>query len=230
VKFSSPLQWPQSYARSSRALPGAPYKVSGSVALEDLERELRLLLRSDYQRARITANLAINSMGRFYGDDLSRKSPPRDGAGVAIYWVRKGIEQVIACDRYEAVGNNIRALGLCIEGMRAMERSGATQVLERVFTGFAALPAGGPSSVPLPPPPPPKPWWEVLGWQADPVAGGMPPTLVLVAAEAMFKSLAKDAHPDAAGGSHERFVELNAAITSARSTLALQGAQEGRRG
>lgn len=228
MKFSTPLQWPESYARAKFAESRAPYKVSGSVALGDLERELHLLLRGDYAKARITANIPVNSQGRFYGEDLARKTAPKGGAGVAVYWVRKGIEQVIACDRYDAVGNNIRALGLCIQGMRQMERSGATQVLERVFTGFAALPSGGPSSGPSAPPPPPKPWWEVLGWQTDPLAGGMAPALVLVAAEACFKSLAKDAHPDA-GGSHEGFVALNAAIVDARKVLAMQGAEGGRR-
>lgn len=61
-------------------------------------------------------------------------------------------------------------------------------ILERAFTGFAALP-------------PPKSPWEVLG-----IPVGSPSDVI----ERAFRAKAMDAHPDR-GGSHNLMSELNRA-------------------
>jgi hypothetical protein len=46
----------------------------------------------------------------------------------------------MACDKWVSVGENMRALGLAIEALRQLKRCGASEILDRAFQGFAALP------------------------------------------------------------------------------------------
>ena len=108
---------------------------------------------------------------------------------------------MIACDLYERVRFNMRAVGLAIGGLRAVERSGATHLLDRAVAGFAALPSGAPAPTPTA-----RPWREVMNLE-----GFQGPGFVLKAGmEAQYKQLARTRHPDA-GGSDEAMAELNAA-------------------
>jgi hypothetical protein len=105
---------------------------------------------------------------------------------------------VIACDKWDKVHDNVHALGLAISGMRAIERAGATQVMERAFTTFGALPAA--SGAPVV-----RPWWEVLGLPLEAVK-----LLDQTMCEARYRESARKAHPDA-GGSDAAMAELNRA-------------------
>src|SRR6185312_12512303 len=96
---------------------------------------------------------------------------------------------VLACDRWDKIEDNMRSIELTIDAMRGMERWGCSDMLNRAFTGFTALPE----------PPKAKSWQDVLG-TSDPTR-----------AEDQYKQLMKTAHPDL-GGSHERAQELNKAI------------------
>lgn len=63
--------------------------------------------------------------------------------GVAVWFVFGGETRVLACDRWGTHAENLRAIGLSIEAMRALERWGVGDVLERAMVGFLpALPAG----------------------------------------------------------------------------------------
>jgi hypothetical protein len=107
---------------------------------------------------------------------------------------------VIACDQYDRVRANLRAIGTTIEALRTIERHGSTSMLEQAFSGFAALP----------PAPTGKPWREVLGitklnYSAEDV-------------RVVVRSLARAHHPDV-GGSAERMAEINAAAAAALREL-----------
>lgn len=138
---------------------------------------------------------------------------PRSGArepmdpGVAVYWQeRGGARRVIAIDRYTTVADNLAAVAATLEAMRAIERHGGAQILDRAFTGFTALPSpGGPRS-----------WREIIG-----VPPGERDISVIRAA---YRRRAQDAHPDR-GGSHDAMAELTAAMRTAEEELR---AQEGR--
>ena len=72
---------------------------------------------------------------------------PED-TGAAVYW-RKAHDAPMKCmavDRYKAVADNLCAIAATLEAMRAIERHGGAEILERTFRGFAALPerAGAP--------------------------------------------------------------------------------------
>lgn len=126
-------------------------------------------------------------------------SEPRD-PGVAVYWTtRKGEPRVMACDHWRLVHHNVRAIGLAIEALRALERSGASQILDRAFAGFAALPAqAGPDGTP--------PWRDILG---------LPDAAVTRAQiETAYRERLRTEHPDV-GGTHESMVALNRARAQA---------------
>src|SRR3546814_19053229 len=48
-----------------------------------------------------------------------------------------------ACDRWDTVRDNVRAIGKTIEAIRGIERWGASDMMERAFSAFEALPAPG---------------------------------------------------------------------------------------
>lgn len=125
---------------------------------------------------------------------------PRD-PGVVAYATYQRMQIAIPCDRWNTVAGNLRAIAKTIEAMRGMERWGAKHMIRAMFQGFAALPAAGPGQ---------RPWRVVLELNE---------AAKLHHAEASYRALAKAAHPDAPGGSHDRMAELNAAIEAARREL-----------
>jgi hypothetical protein len=85
-----------------------------------------------------------------------------------------------------------------------MDRAGATQILERAFSAFGALPPA--QAVPVS-----RPWWEVLGFP-EALVGSLSVPVV----RARYRELAEKLHPDKLGtGSQEGFVELGAAFSAA---------------
>lgn len=121
----------------------------------------------------------------------------------ALWFTWGGTERVLACDRYTAREANVRAIGLTLEAMRGIERWGTGLMLEQAMQGFDALPPpSGGAIVSVR-----REWFEVLG---------VLPNAPIESCEAVYRILAKAAHPDA-GGSTERMAELNRAIEEARN-------------
>jgi hypothetical protein len=185
-----PLAWPDGWARTQ---PGnreaSAYKVTASAARDDLERELRLFGVSVLV---ITTNLPLRLDGR----PLTSKSEPGD-PGVSVWWSdpKNGRTRVIACDAWRSVRENLRAIGITIQSMRAMDRSRASQALERIVESFTA------SSLPAPRPH----WAEVLDVRA-------PYSVAQI--EAAYKAQALRRHPDQ-GGTAAQFIELQQAREAA---------------
>jgi len=197
-----PLQWPEGWKRTALLQRRrAPYKVTPDQAQREMIRSLTLL-GADRRTIIVSSNVPVRQDGLPYAN--TRK--PTD-VGVAVYWNTKAFgERVVACDKWDQVHANIRAIGLALEGMRAIERAGATQILERAFTAFGALPPA--EAVPVT-----RPWWEVFGLTQDVVG-----VLSLPMVEAKYRELAKKLHPDTFGtGSQEAFVELGVALEQAKA-------------
>jgi hypothetical protein len=138
----------------------------------------------------VTANIPTRLDGMHYANARE----PED-TGIALWWIdrKSGEQRVVACDQWKTVRENMRACGLALEAMRAIERSGATQILERAMQTFATK--GLPPSKPE--------WFYVLGLK------DFPPTRAQVT-EA-FRARSRVCHPDVAGGSHQLFVEIEQA-------------------
>jgi hypothetical protein len=212
ITYVSPLQWPMGWPRTASRV-SSKFRIVSDRSVLDLEQTMR---RSgmDARTMVVSTQIAVSSLGRPFMEDLRRRVAD---PGVAIFWSRKGVAHTMACDRYLTVAENIRAITLALEGLRAVERAGVTQVLDRAFAGFAQLPSSADGGATLPPRPK-QPWWRVLGWDSDPLRTAMSHVLIRVSSEAMYKSRVLEVHPDQ-GGTHDQMVELNAALAEMRAAL-----------
>ena len=194
-----PLQWPDGWKRTplSRRVH-ARYKLTGDVCQRRLIHSLELL-GANRNSIVLSTNIPIRQDGFPY----AQYRTPED-SGVAVYWVTKAYgERVMACDRWLAVHENIHAIGLAVEGLRAIERAGASQILERAFTAFGALPPS--SSAPVM-----RPWWEVFEFPQELIRALSPAVI-----DARYREIAAKVHPDRTG-SEVAMLELNFAREQAK--------------
>jgi hypothetical protein len=190
----SPLYWPQQWPRTAARERTSRYKVTCADARDRLLQQLKLLGAT----ARIiSTNIPVRNDGLPRRDIVEPADP-----GVAVYWEAEGKQHVIACDRWDKVRDNMRACGLAIEALRAMQRSGATQIMDKIYTGFAALPADAGASS----------WRSVLEFAADAV-------ITADVLRKRYELLALRAHPDRPHGSHEYMAAVNRAYDVARKEI-----------
>jgi len=192
-KESYPLTWPSGQPRTPRS--GRRWSRFRSDWRSSLKHVLAEVGRLGGSEIVVSTNLRPRLDGLPYADE---KQP--DDTGVAVWFTRKRKPMVIACDTYTTVRDNLHAIGLVIESLRAVERHGSPSLLEQAFTGFAALPAyaAEPS------------WWETLGVAHD---------ATLDEIERAHERLVQLHHPDR-GGDHERMARINRARDVAREERA----------
>jgi hypothetical protein len=194
-----PLQWPEGWPRTSPYRRESDNRFGGKVhgltmgrARDQLIAELQ---RMGAGSVVISSNVKLRLDGLPYSDQRKLDEP-----GVAVYFMFKKRPMVMAVDRYTSVAGNMRSLTLAIEAMRQLERHGGGTMMERAFTGFAAIA----------PPDWKKPWREVFGvkpdWQGD--------------ITALYREKAKNRHPDT-GGSDSLMAELNVAFAEAKRELTI---------
>jgi DnaJ-domain-containing protein 1 len=109
---------------------------------------------------------------------------------------------VMAIDQYYRVEENLAAIAATLDAMRAIERHGGAQILDRAFTGFTALPA--PAAA--------RSWREVFGFTPH----AQPDRAAL---RNRYRILAGERHPDRAGGSDAAMSELNVALREAEEEI-----------
>jgi hypothetical protein len=188
-----PLCWPDGWLRT-KSRKYAQFKQTVATASANLMSELD---RMGARRVILSTNVPVKRDGTPYAN----QRPVGGDDAAAVYFERKGKPMCMACDQYFGLENNIQALAKSIEALRGLERWGSTDLLDRAFTGFAALPA----------PDAPKPWYAVMGLEASASRQEV---------EAKYRELAYALHPDNCDtGSHEAFVELQAAYRSAKEVL-----------
>jgi len=191
-----PLVWPEGWARieSWRRKNGHFKRDRRGVSVMDgIGRILAQLnsMRINRDDVLISSNVPT----RLDGLPRSDQREPSD-SGVAVYW-RKSQDapmQCMAIDIYRSVADNLAAVAATLEAMRAIERHGGSQIQERSFRGFAALPAKTD-----------RDWWDVLQVRRD---------ASIEVIQSSFRALSYDRHPDR-GGSNEEMSELNRARTEA---------------
>lgn len=123
-----------------------------------------------------------------YGTPTEGSNRRPSDQGIAVYFTLNGEPRAMARDTWHRAEENMRALTLAIEAMRALERHGGDLMMRRAFQGFTALP-------------PPRSPHEILG---------VSPAATASEIERAFRAKARSAHPDA-GGSTALMAELNAA-------------------
>lgn len=185
-----PLTWPAGLPRTEPHRRGrSGFSQTVKSATDFLMGEIS---RMGGQYAVLSTNIELRRDGLPY----SGQKPPQD-VGVAVYFLRKGKQMTFACDRWDRVQDNIHAIAKTIDAIRGIERWGSSDMMERAFAAFEALPA-------------PEQWWQVLGVEAD---------ATVFEIDRAYRDLAKDAHPDR-GGSDERMTRLNVAREQGRRTVA----------
>ena len=191
-----PLDWPggwprtPDYRRESDNRFGGSKKLVMGKARDQLIAEIHRLGAGSVV---ISSNVRLRQDGIPYADQRRQDDP-----GVAVFFMFKKRPMVMAVDCFSSVAGNMRSLTLAIEAMRQLERHGGGTMMERAFTGFAALA----------PPDWKKPWREVFGvnmdWRGDIIA--------------LYREKAKARHPDT-GGSDTLMAELNVAFAEAKCDL-----------
>lgn len=187
-----PLHWPAGWPRTKSPQPSR-FDVRFAVARDGLFNQIRLL---GGRYPLLSTNIALRRDGLPYAN----QSEP-DDRGVAVYFEWKGSQRVFACDQWNSVRDNIRALEKTIEAMRGIERWGASDMLERAFSAFTALPSYDGAH-----------WSDVLNVPRDATVDEI---------KAAYRDKARTAHSDA-GGNDEAMSRLNVArdqaLTDRRSS------------
>lgn len=183
-----PLAWPDHIPRWKGARQSGQFRTSLEGAMKNVEDSLR---RFGSDSGKPVKNVVISS-----NVTLGQSKP--DDPGVAIWFEWDGLPIVIPVDRYAKVEANVQAIHHVIEARRTELRHGTLALVRATFQGFKALPSpGGPK----------RSWRAIFGFQSTATIAGIAPSLI----EAKYRDLAKKAHPDTPGGSHEAMAELNAA-------------------
>jgi hypothetical protein len=186
-----PLWWPEGWKRTERyRRQSSRFKTGFAVSRDLLLDEIR---RLGGRQVVLSTNIPLRNDGLPYA---SAKEP--EDSGVAVYFQYKNKPMCFACDRYIYTKENIHAVAKTIEALRGIERWGASDMMERAFTGFMALPEKAS-----------QPWREILG--------SIPVTLDAI--ESRFRELAKQHHSDIPGGNDEKMRELLSARDAAKLEL-----------
>lgn len=184
-----PLQWPDGWQRT-KYRKNSDFRVSSFARVRD--GVLKQIQMMGGKSAVLSTNIPLRLDGIPYANTRAPEDP-----GVAVYWYDAKAKQqrCIACDRWRKVEDNLRAVEKSLDAMRGLDRWGSSEVVERAFKGFAALPE------------------PATGWRA--VLGNCS---TLIEANALYKKLAFEAHPDR-GGSNEAMQRLNRAWHEAEKEL-----------
>lgn len=186
-----PLQWPEGWKRmQSDQRKTATFSRQGKAltVFDGVQRVLDELERLGVHQDDVV--VSTNLQTRLDGLPRSNQARPGD-PGVCVYW-RKSPKEPMRCmavDRYDEVQDNLAAVAATLEAMRSIERHGGAAILDRAFTGFAALPAPAAGK---------RDWWTVLE---------LPSTASQAEIRDAFNRLARERHPDR-GGSDERMAEI----------------------
>lgn len=191
-----PLQWPtgwkrtESYQRTQAKFGRQTQSSHGSWKTRE-----RLTINQSVERVRAE----LQRMGIRDGDlvistnlELRLDGLPRSGQrqptdpGAAVYWRERSgdVPRCMAIDRYDRIEDNLAAIAATLEAMRAIERHGGAEILNRAFTGFTALPA---TTVH---------WPDVLGVAAHASTHDV---------RDAYRRLRSRQHPDSPGGDREAF-------------------------
>jgi hypothetical protein len=194
VADAYPLTWPEGWPRTAdhRRETRSRFNTTFDRARMELMNELRLLGAAGVV---ISSWLPLRRDGMPYADQARRRLTD---PGVAVYFMLRKRQMVMARDAFTSVHDNMRSIGLGIAHLRGLERHGGGTMMERAFEGFAALPA-----------PDAFDSWSILGLGPDATADDV---------TARFRTLSRIHHPDA-GGTTDAFQRIERARREAINAI-----------
>jgi len=188
--LSWPTGWPRHKTRTHSRFGRFNRPPTVAQARDAILTELSRINIGDWNVV-ISTNLPLRRDGLPYSD----RSQPED-TGASVWWKRKEKQYVMACDKYNTVGDNLWAIAKTIEATRGIERWGSVTA-EQAFSGYTTLvEKTGPSC------------WETLDISIDATE-----QQILDA----YRRKARETHPDN-GGSSEAFSAVVAAKDIALAT------------
>ena len=205
-----PLQWPDGWKRATSR--GRPLFSAGSFS-----RIRDSVIRQLGKRG---SNIVITSDLPTRNDGLPYANASCEDPGVAVWWVEKGKEMVIACDRWRHINYNLSAIDRTLEALRGIDRWGASTLVDKAFSGFAALPppggtSNGTDTVTTPALPPWREVFEVPGVFEE----QMSKSDLFAFIKHRYRERILKAHPDHGGNDINQAVILNAALEAAEKEL-----------
>lgn len=191
---SYPLTWPDSWRRTPGYRRTAHNAFKGSIAKyrDQLFREIEMLGGT---KPILSSNLILRNDGLPYSAQREPEDP-----GVAVYFKYQGKDMCFAADQFKYARQNVHAINLTIRAIRAIERYGASDMMERAFRGFTALAENAG-----------EPWRTVLGFTATEAVSAD-------RIDEVFRKLAFTEHQDH-GGTAERFQRIMNARNDARRAI-----------
>lgn len=133
IKFVALTQWPGTPTVKHRR-QRARFDSAWSTTMEDLQRELRML-----QAKNIVIQLDCDAK-EIRRDGLPRADAKVRGPGVVLSFESEKGSLSFPCDRFHDWQDNVRAIALALQALRAVDRYGVTQRAEQ-YRGWAALPS-----------------------------------------------------------------------------------------
>lgn len=193
-RLEYPLLWAIGRPRAEQREP-VRSKVPLARATDDLLYELQLL-----NATAMIISCNVEPLKQFPGYAEHYETPI--DPGVAVYFTLDGVSYLFACDDFDAVQGNMRAIGQLLREKRMLSQLHPCASIEREFAGYKT------ATVPMEASPRRKPWWKVLY---------VAPDAPLIVVEAAYKSLARTVHSDVTPkGNDAAMAELNRAIEEAR--------------
>lgn len=136
VQFEPLRQWPDGHERTPVEKRGSSrFRAPYSSTLELLEKELRMLGAEN-----VVVQMDIHP-GAIRNDGLpySNAKMPEEESGVVLSFEVGGEQYMYPCDSYADWKDNLRAIALTLEKLRAVDRYGVSQSGEQ-YVGWRALP------------------------------------------------------------------------------------------
>jgi len=128
--------WPGAETRERKS---AAFSAAWQSTLELLKRELRML-----DARRVVVEIAMHE-GQIRRDGYPYSNARATHPGVILSFESKYGPLRYPCDTYTRWEDNLRAIALALEALRAVDRYGVTRRAEQ-YAGWKALPAGGGSA------------------------------------------------------------------------------------
>lgn len=216
IRMEELLRWPEEKKRVGRL--DSRFKVGGFKTEQFVKAELRRINARNIvmhtfhpERAhRRDGGIRVDARAPNHPGVILEFEKPVRSDGQALF-----LKMRLPCDTYKYWEDNLRAIGMVLEGLRMIDRHEVSSGAQ--YQGYLALP--------------PKPGEMTLEEAAAFLAqqGGVPgagATLLKFQAfaETAYKTAAKQMHPDK-GGSHEEFAKLEKAMSMIRDHFKVADAQ-----
>ena len=183
----------------------APFRASYPKTLDLLESELHHLGAKDIL---IQAHFKLEEIRN---DGWPRSSARPSQPGVILNFQIKQESYSYPCDRFDAWEDNLRAIALSLQALRAVDRYGVTRGREQ-YQGFKRLESAAPA-----------PNTRDAATQFLASHAGVPIEDVRKDPDGAYRLAARKMHPDLhpdQGGSHEAFIQLQHHYRTLKSTTA----------